>query len=98
MQWQIFYDDETVVSDLDMMWEQAPTQGVLFVLEYLDSNKMVHMGMDYYFIRGSTIISTSLVGLHTHLELGLVAGTIKFGRWCPDDVWQRVHDVVFPPN
>lgn len=98
MKWQIFYDDETVVSDLDMIWEQTPTQGVLFVLEYIQNNKMVHMGMDYYFIRDGTIISTSLVGLHTHLELGLGAGAIKFGRWCPDDVWQRVHNVVFPPN
>lgn len=99
MKWQIFYDDETVVSDSDMRWENAPAQGILFILEYMDNNnKMVHMGMDYYFMRDGTIISTGISALHTHLELGIAAGVIKFGRWCPDDVWKRVHDVVFPPN
>ncbi len=99
MIWEIFYDDETVVSDLDVTWTNAPSQGVLFVLEYMENNnKMVHMGMDYYFMRDGTVISTNLNGLHSHLELGLGAGAIKFGRWCPNDIWQRVHDVVFPSN
>ena len=59
---------------------------------------MIHMGADYYFIRGDTIIDCSLKDLHQHIVLGIPSGVMKFGRWCPDDVWDRVHARVFPPN
>jgi hypothetical protein len=99
MRWEIYYDDESVVSDLDVVWEDAPNEGVLFILEYYpDDRKMVHMGMDYYFMRYNTIISCSLADLHTHLSLGFAPNAVKFGRWTSDEIWNRVHDVVFPPN
>jgi len=98
MLWQIFYDDETVVSDLDMTWENAPLYGVLFVVEHNpDLTRNVHMGQDYYIMRNNTIISFNSYDLARHIELGINPRSCKFGRWTPDDVWTRVHDTVFPP-
>lgn len=97
MGWQIFYDDETIVSNLDMVWEDAPLYGVLFVLEdFPDRTKLVHMGMDYYMKRGSTLISFSEGDVKMHMELGIPVRSAKYGRWAPDDVWQRVYNLVFP--
>jgi hypothetical protein len=96
MSWKIYYDDETVVVNKDMKWEDLPAHGVLFVLHYQkDGNKQIHMGADYYLMRKDTIMSFQIKDLHEHLLLGIGKGAVKFGRWCPDDVWKRVHDKVF---
>ncbi len=96
MGWKIYYDDETIVDNNLVKWEDTPPQGVLFVLEiYKNGKSMVHMGMNYYFMRDGTIISCNLQDLHTHLTLGMKLGYLKFGRWTPNDVWERVHKRVF---
>lgn len=96
MLWKIYYDDESVVTDENMRWEDAPPHGVLIILHYQSNGKcQVHMGHDYYLIRDYTIISFHIKDLHEHLLLGILKGAIKFGRWCPDNVWQRVHNKVF---
>lgn len=96
MLWKIWYDDESVVASEDMKWEDAPPYGVLIILHYQkDNKKQVHMGSDYYLRRDNTIISFHIKDLHDHILLGVPKGAVKFGRWCPDDVWERVHDQVF---
>ena len=93
MQWRIWYDDETV---FEGAWKDAPSNGVLFIEDWIGKTKLVHMGSDYYLMRDGTIMSFRLADLHQHLVLGLDAGSIKFGRWTSNDVWQRIHKKVFP--
>ncbi len=96
MSWKIYYDDESVVTSEDITWEQVPSYGVLIIREYpQEGTPQAHMGFDYYLMRQGTIISFSIKDLHDHLLLGIPQGSIKFGRWCPDDVWRRVHDQAF---
>jgi hypothetical protein len=97
MKWEIYYDDETVVNDEDVAWHDCSAHGVLFVLEYLPNDKkMVHMGMDYYLMRDRSLMSFSGNSLNEHLLLGIDKGAIKFGRWAPNDVWERVQNKIFP--
>ncbi len=96
MCWEIYYDDETIISSNDMNWEDTPSNGVLFVKEINPSGTdLIHMGMDYYFKRDDTIISCGLAAIHSHMELGFGRGAVKFGRWAPDDIWKKVHNKVF---
>lgn len=96
MVWEIYYDDESVISSSGIRWHDAPSRGVLFVLETDEIGKrMVHMGMDYYFMRNDSIISCHPLALHEHLLLGIDPGAMKFGRWSPNDVWKRVHGKIF---
>lgn len=95
MLWKIYYDDETAITSEEMNWEDLPPHGVLFVLHYQkNGHKQIHMGSDYYLMREKTIMSFHIKDLHEHLLLGIKRGAVKFGRWCPDDVWQRVHNRV----
>jgi len=91
--WRIWYDDETT---FDGDWKDAPVDGVLFVEDWTNNTKLVHMGSDYYLMREGTIMSFRTSDLHQHLILGIDAGALKFGRWTTNDVWQRVHAQVFP--
>lgn len=94
--WKIYYDDESVITSDDMSWKEAPLYGVLFVVEhYGDGKQMVHMGMDYYINRDGSVISFGENNVKMHIELGIPARCAKYGRWAPNDVWQRVHDIVF---
>ncbi len=94
--WKIYYDDESVITNDDMSWEDVPLYGVLFVVEnYTERRRIVHMGMDYYMKKNNTIISCNDGNIKMHIELGLSARCTKFGRWAPDDIWDRVHNIVF---
>lgn len=97
--WVIYYDDETVVTSEDSSWTGAPPFGVLIVVENNGGGKKaVHMGMDYYMMRDDTIMAFGDGSLPGHLLMGIPKGAMKLGRYAPKDVWQRVHDRVFPPE
>jgi len=99
MKWEIYYDDETKITSDDMKWENLSPHGVLIIIHYQNDNKkQIHMGADYYLMRNGTVISFPIKDLHEHLLLGIPKGAIKFGRWCPDDVWERVHRKVLEKN
>ncbi len=96
MKWNIWYDDGTQISSEDCSWQEAPVDGVLIVMEYLpDGKKMVHMGSDYYMMLDGTLIDFSLVHLDRHLRHGVPRGSMKFGRWATDEMWERVHEQAF---
>ena len=94
--WEIYYDDERVISSEDMSWEEAPAYGILIIMHYQpDGIAQVHMGSDYYLMRDNTVISFNPQDLYQHLLLGIKKDAVKFGRWCPDDIWHRVHCKAF---
>lgn len=94
--WTIYYSDKIILTQEDMAWEDCPSSGVRMIMEHLDNGRaMSHMGQSYYFMRGSTIISCSLMDIHDHLQIGISSGNIKFGNLIRDEVWDRVHEIVF---
>jgi len=108
MGWTIYYDDESIFSDADGTWYDAPTYGVLFVQEdrtwdarnpvTSEYYKLIHMGSDYYLLRDNTIMAFREKELYQHLELGIDPHSLKYGRWTDNTTWKRVHDRVFPLN
>jgi hypothetical protein len=106
MGWSIHYDDESIFSDKNGSWHEAPCYGVLIIIEDRtweepdsvtgEYYKLVHMGSDYYLLRNEQIISFGIKDLHQHLDLGIAPHSIKYGRWTDNDVWTRVHNKVFP--
>jgi hypothetical protein len=96
MLWKIYYDDESIITNEDMEWKDAPAYGILIILHYQPNGKyQIHMGSDYYLMRDNTVMSFPIKDLHDHLLLGIPKGAIKFGRWCPDKIWKKVHDKIF---
>lgn len=98
--WIIYYDDETTFTSKEGDWTEAPSYGVLFVV--VDRAKpgktLVHMGQDYYLKRNDVIYTFNERNLHEQMILGMESNCMKIGRWCPNDVWERTHDKIFPPN
>ena len=100
--WIIYYADESTYTSDDGDWDDAPTDNVCFVIEDKSNEpgstveRQVHMGQDYYFIFNG-VLSDANEG-----ELGLygnpVAPNLKTGQWTSDEVWQRIHDIIFPPQ
>ncbi len=91
--WAIWYDDGSRFTSQEGSWEEAPVDGVLFVLEtFEDGKKLVHMGADYYVLKDDGIIDFSTVHLERHLRQ--IPGW-KFGRWASDEVFQQAHEEVF---
>lgn len=96
MDWKIYYDDETIKTSDNYKWEKICNYGILIIMHYPKKGRpQIHMGQDYYLMRDNTVISFGLKDLHDHMAQGINKGAIKFGRWAPDDIWQRVHDKVF---
>ena len=93
MSWTIWYDDGTSFSSESGSWDDAPVDGILFVLEtFEDGRKLVHMGSDYYVLKDGDIMDFSAVHLERHLRE--VPGW-KFGRWASSEVYAKAHEKVF---
>ena len=76
--WRIYYDDGVVFTSDDGPFEEAPPDGVLFVLQRRVGTDVVNTlsGADYYAMIDGEIIATGSVG-----ELLRTIGWIKHGRW-----------------
>ncbi len=70
----------------------VPHDGVLIVLESeREPNKLVHMGMDYYFFEEGQVKSCQRADLDRYLRRLEGVRNIKFGRWASDKIWEQVH-------
>lgn len=88
--WKIFYDDYSTYSSKDGPWEKAPTDGVLFVIEFFDNGtKDIHQGNDYYILEDDTIYATGDLG-----PLLRKWGKIKFGRWTNRKLLTMIQDIA----
>ncbi len=91
--WRIWYEDNSSFGSEDGLWDDAPIDRVLFVLEtFDDGKKLVHMGADYYVMRDAEVIDFSLAHLERHLRD--VPGW-KFGKWASDEAFAAAHEEVF---
>ena len=76
MEWRIYYDDGRIVTSDDCAWNDAPLDGVLFVLQKSGDKITTQSGADFYFVEEDTIVASGDIGpLLRKLKF------IKFGRW-----------------
>ena len=94
--WEIHYNDFSVYTEASGLWGNAPSSGVLIIVEDFDDHKTVCMGMDYYYM--DPMPSGSIDG---YLEIdeddysSLPASGIKIGNWTNWATWSTVHQNVF---
>jgi hypothetical protein len=75
--WRIYYDSGQVFTSEDGAFEDAPADGVLFVLQKHGDKVLTLSGADYYaMVDGSVCVSGELGPL-----LRKLAPWCKFGRW-----------------
>ncbi len=93
--WEIWYDDGSRLSSEQTEWNDAPPDGVLFVLEtFEDGKKQVHMGADYYLmLEDGTIVDCTAAHMERHLRRLLPQ--LKYGRWSGNEIWEKAHEEVF---
>jgi hypothetical protein len=54
--WRIYYRDGRVFDSLDGEWRDAPSEGVLAVVENRAGTVTVHSGHDYYQLDDDTVV------------------------------------------
>jgi len=89
MRWLIFYDDGSRFSSDDGEWKDAPTDGVLFVLEQVGDRIVTHSGSDHYIqLEDGGIVCTE--------DLGplLRKWGVKFGRWTSIKRYEEIGRLV----
>ena len=85
--WKIYYDDGSIYSNLDGEFVDAPSDGVLGVVEIEEEvGYQIFRGKDFYFeLEDGTMGTTDELG-----PLLRKLGIIKFGRWCGKAQWAKV--------
>ena len=74
--WLIYYDDGTVFSSADGAFEDAPTDGVLYVLQKRGDIIVTLSGSDWYAMIDGEIVAPDEIG-----PLLRKVGWIKMGRY-----------------
>lgn len=87
--WKIYYDNGQTYSPEDGRWEDAPADGVLFVVDK-QGDVHHHSGADYYWkLQDGTVVATSDLG-----PLLRSLGIVKFGRWTTHTNMERIRQRV----
>lgn len=83
--WVAFYDDGKRYSSKETKWKDLPLNGLLVVVEfYSDGSKKKYFNKDYYVFDDKKVFGTN--DIHPYLAK---LGTIKYGRWCEDSVFNQ---------
>jgi hypothetical protein len=82
--WVIYYDDGKTFSSRDGTWAEAPTDGVLFVLEKLGDRVITHSGNDFYIEIDGTIAATGDASPLMRRQ------GWKFGRWTSHKRYEEI--------
>lgn len=76
MEFRIYYDNGQIYTSEDGYFEEAPLDGVLFILEKVNDRIITHSGADYYVQVDDSIVATGDLG-----PILRKLGWIKHGRW-----------------
>ena len=94
--WEIHYTDLSVYTQASGLWGDAPTSGVLIVVECGEKYKEVYMGMDYYYMDP---MPSGNVGSYLEADKDdysfLPASGVKIGNWIDQSTWNTVHENIF---
>lgn len=86
---KIYYDNGTTYSSEDGSWNDAPLDGIIFVIEINGEKVNVHSGNDFYYLEDDTIASTGdLNPLLRKMKF------IKFGRWTSHKTYEKLSELV----
>lgn len=84
--WRIWYDNGTNVEGSTLEeWNGASCQGVLIV----KSNRVNHMGLDYYWLEDDTVKSCNRSDIDRYLVRPGGIQAVKLGRWSSNYVWEQ---------
>ncbi len=87
--WIIYYDDDSIYTDLDGPAEKAPPDGIQGILDFHDNGtNTIHIDFDYYWWTGENWASGRLNDLERWLRA--IAPGVKFGRWTKSSVHIRI--------
>lgn len=87
--WSIYYDDETTFASSDGDFNNAPTDGVLFILQKHGDRVETLSGADYYAMIDGEIIAVGDPG-----PLLRTIGWLKHGRWTSRSRFERIGRLV----
>ena len=90
--WRIYYDDGSMFTSEDGAWEQAPTDGVLFVTQKIGDRIVTLTGGDHYLMIDGEVIRPDDIGLM------LRKWGVKFGRWTSNKQHEAVGRRVAADN
>ena len=87
--WKIYYDDRSTFSDEDGEFDEAPLDGVLFIIQKRGDIVETLSGGDFYYMVDGEIVSTGDINpLLRSLKF------IKFGRWTSHKKMAQVEELV----
>jgi len=87
--WRIHYDNGATFSSAEGSWDEAPADGVLFVVWWEGETRHVHSGHDFYFSHDGVLADTDDLG-----PLLRKLGLVKFGRWSSHRAMERASQQV----
>lgn len=87
--WKIYYDDGSTFDSNDGEWDEAPLDGVIFVVEKVGDRTVFHSGNDYYVMMADTVMTTGDLG-----PILRKLGFVKFGRWTSHRTFERISQRV----
>lgn len=89
-QWKVYYDDGATFGSEDGAWADAPSEGVLAVVERIGDRTTIHSGHDHYQLEhDGTIVmrdARTLIAAIGRLEMS----PVKFGRYTSNTKMERV--------
>jgi hypothetical protein len=89
MPWAIFYDSGRTFTDEDGTWDEAPSEGVLVVVEVIGERTTLHSGHDNYQLEeDGTIVMRDARTLIAAIGR-LTMSTVKFGRYTSNTNMER---------
>ena len=91
LEWRIYYDDGTTFSNLDGRFEDAPSDGILGIVEAdPEVGYVLYHGKDYYYL-----LADGSIGMADDPGPYLrTLGVIKFGRWTGRGTWGEVFETM----
>ncbi len=101
--WKIFYDDESIYSSRTGSWRDTPSDGVLKVLLFEETNdgqgrptRVIHHGKDLYFSDGDQLFASNDDELSDNLRRypKLTSEDFKRGRWTSGEIYEKVRLIV----
>lgn len=93
VRWIIWYDDGSTFTSDDGSPEIAPLDGILGIREWDDEgNTARYLARDYYEWTGDGWRTGDLTDLEKWLRKD--RPSLKYGRWAPHGIWQRVRAAI----
>ena len=104
LKWEIYYEDDSIVTSDSSAWEQAPAAGVLVVVQWFSETYPCYVDglleirnyrnvwaspFDYFWMGADGLISAGFVA---DVPVNVFP---KEGRWAEDETWIRIYNAAY---